>query len=506
VTPAADDNASLADQVAEFYADPLGFVLFAYPWGEVGTALEHFDGPDQWQRELLEEIGRDVLARQFDGVNSVEAIREAIASGHGIGKSVLVAWLVNWIMSTRPGAQGTVTANTVTQLETKTWAAIDKWTSLCITRHWFKVSTGAIRIVEGLFEGYGPRNWFCVAQTCREENSEAFAGQHAATSTSFYIFDEASAVPDKIFEVAEGGLTDGEPHIYAFGNPTRNSGKFYRVCFGAEQERWKHRSIDSRLARMTNKATIAEWLQDYGEDSDFFRVRVRGLPPGASELQFIDRNRVLEAQARNVETLADEPLVCGMDVSGGGSAWNVIRFRRGLDARSIPAKRINGEQGRDRNVLVGIAAEIMRDRTPGRQVAALFIDSAFGSPIFERLRSLGFNNVFEVSFGAKSGDPHQANMRAFMWFRLKDWLLRGAIPKDEAIGEPDRSHTISGQLCGPGYHINRQNKLVLESKSDMQKRGEASPDDADALALTFAAAVAPKPKVTIHEEEYSWQA
>jgi hypothetical protein len=46
--------------------------------------------------------------------------------------------------------------------------------------------------------------WFVSAQSCKEEDSEAFAGQHAADSTSFYIFDEASGVPDKIFEVAEG--------------------------------------------------------------------------------------------------------------------------------------------------------------------------------------------------------------------------------------------------------------------------------------------------------------
>jgi hypothetical protein len=109
---------------------------------------------------------------------------------------------------------------------------------------------------------------------------EAMHRQHAATSSSCYIFDEASAVPDAIWEVAEGGLTDGEPHIFAFGNPTRNSGKFYRITFGNES----HRSIDSRMAARSNKAQIAEWISDYGMDSDFVRVRVLGLPPAASEL------------------------------------------------------------------------------------------------------------------------------------------------------------------------------------------------------------------------------
>ena len=101
-------------------------------------------------------------------------------------------------MSTRPGAQGTVTANTHTQLETKTWAAIQKWLKLCLTGSWFICTTGR------LYHRHHKETWFCTPQTCKEENSEAFAGQHAATASSFYIFDEASAVPDKIFEVAEG--------------------------------------------------------------------------------------------------------------------------------------------------------------------------------------------------------------------------------------------------------------------------------------------------------------
>lgn len=468
-------NVELAEEIAQCYADPLRFVLLAYPWGEPGP-LAGAKGPDAWQREFLEDVGRKVRERGFDGIHAVKPVRMATASGHGIGKSTLVAWLVGWIMSTRPHCQGTITANTFTQLESKTWAQIRKWTQLSITSHWFLCGGDSMRHKES------PATWFCTAQTCREENSEGFAGQHAATSTSFYIFDEASAIPERIWEVAEGGLTDGEAMIFAFGNPTRSSGKFYRITFGSERERWNHRSIDSRSSALTNKAQIAEWIADHGEDSDFVRVRVRGLPPSASELQFIDATRVHEAQRRRVEVLEDEPLVAGFDVSGGGAAWNVIRFRRGLDARSIPPVRIPGERGRDRSVLIGIAAEVMRQEHNGHRVAAMFVDSAFGAPIVERLKLLGYDNVHEVSFGGQSPDHHQANMRAYMWQRMKDWLLKGAI---------DDLAQLEIGLTGPGYKINVSNKLVLESKQDMQKRGEASPDDADALALTFAQHVAP---------------
>jgi hypothetical protein len=477
--PNRNPEIELAEQIAEFYADPLGFVLFAYPWREPGGPLADYDGPDQWQAEVLEDIGREVRKRGFNGVDPVPAIRYAIASGHGIGKSTLVAWLVNWIMSTRPNAVGTVTANTFPQLTKTTWAGIQTWTKRSITAHWFYV-TG-----DRIYNTRAKESWYCSAQTCREENSEAFAGQHAAASTSFYIFDEASAIPDKIWEVAEGGLTDGSPMLFAFGNPTRNTGKFYEACFGRDRHRWLHRSIDSRTVARTNKAQISEWLQDHGEDSDFFRVRVKGEPPRASELQFISQGLVWEAQLKTVVPLPDEPLIAGVDVSGGGSAWNVCRFRRGLDGRNVPKPiRIPGEK--DRDTVIAALARVLAETDPAKRVTMMFIDSAFGAPIYERLRALGYKNVVEVSFGKESLDPHQLNMRAYMWNQAKEWLRRGAIDRTDEKFEID--------LTGPGYHINRQNKLVIESKAEMQKRGVPSPDDADAFVLTFAQPVSPVPR------------
>lgn len=481
--PAAvtDVDLQIAEEISSCYADPLRFTLLAYPWRADGTPLRDSPGPDEWQAEFLNDLGKEVTSRGFDGVNAVPAVRMAVASGHGIGKSTLVAWLVDWIMSTRPHAQGTVTANTFVQLQTKTWAAIQHWTNLCITSHWFRVTGN--RMSHRQF----PSSWYCSAQSSRPELSEGFAGQHAATSTSFYLFDEASAIDDKIYEVAEGGMTDGAPLIALFGNPTRNSGKFHKVCFGSDRPRWNHRSIDSRNVERTNKTQIAEWLNDYGESSDFCRVRVRGIPPNASELQYIDLGRVNGAQARSREALADEPLVAGCDVSAGGEAWNVVRFRRGLNAvpgPTVPAPiRLAGESG-TREVMIAKLAQVLSDRTPERRVAMLFVDSAFGAPIVERLQVLGFDNVVEVNFGeTRTPDVHMSNMRAYMWNQLKEWLTRGAIDRQDEKLEVD--------LTSPGYHLNRSNQLVLESKQEMQKRGVPPVDDADALALTFAQPVAP---------------
>lgn len=479
---AAEIDSELADFVAQFYDDPLGFVLAAYPWGEPGP-LEQFDGPDDWQREFLTWLGGEIKARKFDGQHAVEPIRAAVSSGHGIGKSTLQAWLVDWITSTRPYCRGTVTANTSTQLDTKTWAAILYWKKLSITAHWFEINSMRL-----YFRG-NRESWFVAPQSCKEENSEAFAGQHAANSTSFYIFDEDSAVPDKIHEVAQGGLTDGEPMWFLFGNPTRSSGAFHRACFGSDRHRWKVWTIDSRSSRFTNKAQIAEWVADYGEDSDFVRVRVRGLPPKASDLQFIGQDLVSAAQRAIPFTLPDEPLIAGLDMARGGGDECVIRFRRGLDAKTIAPIRISGEQSRDSMKLVTIAAGVLERDFGGQKVQALFVDATGGSvggPVADRLRQLGHRNVIDVQFGGECPDPKIANMRAFMWSRLRDWLVKG--------GAIDAAPDLEIDLTGPGFHHDKSDRLVLESKESMKKRGLDSPDDGDALALTFAQAVAPKPE------------
>ncbi len=469
---ARNAEAELHDAMSDFALDPLGFVQFAYAWPINGEP-----GPDPIQTRFLTALGTRVRANGFDGLAPVPPVRMGLSSGHGIGKSALGAWLVNWIMSTRRNCRGTVTANTNDQLEKKTWAAVREWTQRCITAHWFDINS------QIMYRKGHRATWFCAPASCDEHNSEAFAGQHAKGSTSFYLNDEDSAVPDKIHEVEEGGLTSGEDMIFLFGNPTRNEGAFHKAAFGSGRDNWDIQIVDSRESKFSNQGLIAEWARDYGEESDFFRVRVRGLPPNASELQFIGSDRIQGAQLRAVETLSDEPLIAGVDVSGGGSAWTVCRFRRGFDARSLKPIRITGQRSQDRNHVIAVLAEALSDTSAERQIAAMFVDSAFGSPIVERLHVLGHKHVHEVNFGGESPDEHDANMRAWMWRSTKDWLLKGAIARDDL--------RLAQDLAGPGFHLNTKQQLVLESKESLQKRGVASPDDGDALALTFAQKVNP---------------
>jgi hypothetical protein len=111
-------------------------------------------------------------------------------------------------------------------------------------------------------------------------------------------------------------------------------------------------------------------------------------------------------------------------------------------------------------------------------VTAMFIDSAFGAPVAVRLKQMGFQNVHEVNFGGPSSDVGAENARAAMWKAVKEWLPKGAIDQHD--------HRLAADLKGPGFHLNKKNKLVIEPKASMIGRGIASPDRADALALTFA--------------------
>lgn len=483
---AADLDALLAEDMGRFYADPLGFVLYAYDWDN-DPALQVVKlpdpwnlvygseyGPDAWACAFLDNIGDQVRANGFDGTKAVKAIREATSSGHGIGKSAITAWLVNWIMSTRPHCKGVVTANTADQLASKTWAEIAKWTKRCITGHWFDVTTGkgAMRIGHKQH----PESWRCDAQTCREENSESFAGLHAANSTPFYIFDEASAVPDVIWEVAEGGLTDGEPMWFVFGNPTRNTGRFFE-CFNKSRHRWNSRQIDSRSVQITNKAQIQEWVDDYGEDSDFVRVRVRGVFPRASSLQFIPRDLVDDAMGRRAEGVTSHKgrtAVVGVDVARFGGDQSVVRTRIGRDATMAP---LRFRELDTMQLAARVGAHIDYLRGLGLRVVVFVDGGGVGGGVVDRLRQMGYD-VVEVQFGAKPDDPRKyANKRAEMWGRTRDWLAIGCLERDEALAT---------DLTSVEYSFRPDDTILLESKESMKKRGLASPDDGDALALTFA--------------------
>jgi hypothetical protein len=473
-----DPKQTLIEHVATFALDPLGFVLFAFPWGEAGTELADATGPREWQYAVLADLGRRLC--EGHEIANLLPILMARASGHGVGKSTVAAWVILWGISTMPNTRVVVTANTDSQLRTKTWPEVTKWLRLMINRDWFKATATAVFSAETERE----RLWRADAIPWSEENTEAFAGLHNKGRRVILIFDEASAISDRIWEVSEGALTDEDTEIIwlAFGNPTRNTGRF-RECFGRFRHRWDHGHIDSRDVEGTNKAQLEQWVKDYGEDSDFVRVRVRGLFPHAGSMQFIS-SEVVEAAAgadREIPWIRDEPLIMGVDVARFGDDATIIRFRRGRDARRIPPIKLRGADTME------VAARIADERARF-QPGAIFIDGGgVGGVVVDRCRQIGLP-VTEVQFGGKadrtaSGQDRNivyANKRAEMWGSLREWLHNGAIDND-----PDLIADLTGVEYGYALRDGRD-AIQLERKEDMKRRGLASSDNGDALALTFA--------------------
>lgn len=454
--PEADAETMLIEDMAAFHDNPLGFVLYAFDWSAG-------EGPDEWQRQTLESVGQAVREGR-------DTIREAVSSGHGIGKSALVAWIILWAMSTRPHLAGVVTANTGRQLKDKTWRELAIWHKKAINAHWFAITATKFYQVDH------PDTWFVAATPWSKENAEAFAGLHA--KDVLMIFDEASAIPDIIWETAEGAMTTAGAMWLAFGNPTKNTGKF-RECFGRFRNRWITRSVDSRTAKMANPKQIQQWLEDYGEDSDFFKVRVRGVFPSAAFNQLIPLDVVEAAMARALApgSVDGAARIWGFDIARYGDDASVCFERQGRAAKlQFVTRKL------DLMTLANRMAHEWRTHNPD----AVFIDDGgVGGGVTDRLRELGFKPI-AVQFQAQARDAaNYANIRAQMWFEMAEWLKIASIPEDPRLRD---------DLISPEYAFDGQGRRILESKDDMKKRGFASPDLGDALALTFAVPVGrPRP-------------
>lgn len=446
----------LTTEIGSFFANPYGFVMFAYPWGVPGGILEGEAGPDEWQKKILQKIGNRVLENARAGV--ADAIREAIASGHGIGKSALVAWIIQWFMSTRAHAQVVVTANTETQLSTKTWREMAKWHKLLINKGWFEWTATQFKHVDH------PETWFASAIPWSETRPEAFAGTHERDV--LMIFDEASSIPDIIWDTAEGAMTTPGAMWFVFGNMTRAVGKFVD-CFERFKHRWHGEHIDSRTAKKANKKQIQEWIDDYGEDSDFVRVRVRGVKPRSGSKQFISHETVFACHQYRAVDFERFPKIMSVDVARSGDCESVMTNRQGRKVFSQKAWR-----ERDSMVLAGFIAEGLRFWRP----QLCFIEgNGLGGPIIDRLRQLGWGDVvIEVNPGIKLKETEEcANHRSLWWQSMKRAMEEGMeLPEDPEL---------DSQLTMVEYSYNDKMQLLLQKKEEMAY----SPDRADGVALTF---------------------
>lgn len=460
--------------------DLLAFVMAVFPWGQRGTPLAELRGPRAWQREDLEEMTAHVLA-------GGGLFRKATAAGRGIGKSAYVSWIVLWLLSTRLGSTVIVTANTEEQLKSKTFAEIGKWANLAINKHWFDVSVLSVRPAEwfgklvreqlSIDTGY----YYARGQLWSEENPDAFAGTHNPLGLAV-LFDEASGIPAPIFTVTTGFFTEQGPDRYwlTYSNARRNSGGFYDA-FHAPESPWRTRHLDARTVEGLDQTVFQGLIAQYGIDSDQVRVEVLGQFPKQGNRQFIGNELVHAAQAREVVEDKGAPLVMGVDIARYGDDKSVFRFRCGRDARSIAPIRYGN---RDNMFIANELAKVMEKYRPD----AVYIDAGSGTGVIDRVKELGFK-VHEVWFGSSSTSPEWMNKRTEMWADMRDWLGGGCI---------DRDPLLFGDLTAPEYKAagKAHDKTMLQSKEELKAMGYRSPDDGDALALTFAGHVSRKDTAT----------
>ena len=473
--PKRDPEIELTEMIGDMCNDPWQFVIDCFPWGEGELAGKK---PEQWQEDLLKRV-RDGL------VTVQDAILEAVASGHGVGKSACVSWLILWAISTFPDTRGVVTANTATQLMTKTWPELSKWHNLFIAKHWFEVTATSIFSTSPGHE----KTWRIDAIPWSINNTEAFAGLHNQGKRVIIIFDEASAIHDKIYEVTDGATTDKDTEIFwfAFGNPTRNTGRFH-AAFHKLKHRWTHNQVDSRAVTLSDKSKIKKWEEDYGVDSDWFKVRVKGEFPAVGDRQFISAALVDAARGKHLRTDQYDfaPVIISCDPAWTGGDEIVIYKRQGL-ASTMLGKYAKND---DDNAIAGYLAKFEDEH----QADGVFIDQGYGTGIYSAGKLMGRRWTL-VSFAAESQDAGYLNKRAEMWFLMKKWLQQGgAIPDDPVICE---------EIPGPEYTVRLDGKIVLESKQDMKDRGLTSPNRADALALTFAYPVRKKIRDAIPGQQAS---
>lgn len=460
--------------------DPEAFVLFAFPWGQENTPLEKFKGPRAWQRRVLRQI-RDHI-RENKGVlddSFYQALRKAIASGRGIGKSALVSWLILWMLTTKIGSSVVVSANTENQLRSVTWGELSKWAAMALNSHWWEISATKLVPAQWLTElverdlKKGTRYWAAEGKLWSEENPDGYAGVHNHDGM-MVIFDEASGIPDAIWPVAAGYFTEPILHRYwfAFSNPRRNSGAFYE-CFNSARKFWNHEQIDARNVEGTDKKVYQEIIDQHGPDSRQARVEVYGEFPLDGDDQFISPSQVDEAMRREPHNDDTAPIVIGVDPAGNGGDKAVIVVRKGHDIVSI--KRFTTK---DTMQLVGHVIDHIEEWKP---TLTVIDQGGLGFPILNRLNEQKYK-VRGVDFSWKSKYPKQyINKRAEMWGDMREWLKNAHLPDDRAL---------KTDLTAPVEEFDSAGAIQLESKKKMKARGAASPDSADAIAITFAFPVA----------------
>ena len=428
-----------------------------------------YDDPVKFVKEALGVVPEPWQARTMRQIQNNDRI--AVKSGHGVGKSALLAWVILWWLLTRFPSKVACTAPTSHQLDDVLWGEIAKW---------YRMLPDGLRVLltvtsDKVFLNAAPQESYAVARTARKEKPEAFQGFHS--SNMLFIVDEASGVDPIIFEVGEGAMSTAGAKTLLTGNPTRTSGYFYDV-FNKMKKWWVTSTVSCSESSQATDIYVQQMADKWGTESNVYAVRVLGEFPKDDDDAVIPRALLHSAVDRDIIIHPSEPVIWGLDVARFGSDKTALCIRKG---RSMPTP-IETWQGKDTMQVAGIIKgkydKVLRFDTE-RPIAIMVDSIGIGAGVVDRLREMGLPvrgvNVAESA----SVDTLYARLRDELWFRAKDYFEG----KDVTMCADD---DLIEELASVKFAYTSLGKLKAESKDEMKKRGLPSPDLADAFCLTLA--------------------
>ncbi len=428
---------------------------------------------DDWQIDTLNAFGR--------GERKI-----SIRACHGPGKTALAAWLVIYMLLFRYPQKTRVTAPTRGQLEGALVSEVFKWFNRLpdSIRSLYNPKANSIELISAPHE-----SWF-EAMTARAETPEAFAGVHS--DHVLLIADEASGVAEQIFKAGQGSMTKKEATTLLLGNPTRTSGYFYR-SHNQNKSKWFTVHVGAKDSSRVSDEFVREMADEWGEDSDEYRVRVLGDFPKQDLNTLIPVGLVEIARSLPYVPLPSAKELWGLDVARfGGDATALVRR-----SKLCVNPDIQQWQKRDLMYTANKVHALWKDTPSDQRPDEILVDDiGMGGGVVDRLQELGLPARGINVQSTESVDDRYKSLGAQLWFKCRDWLdtkMHG-LPKADCCGKPgieaclhDR---LAEELCIPRYGYTTGGRLVVESKDSMKKRGYKSPNLADSLMLTFASEIA----------------
>ena len=412
--------------------------------------------PDEWQVELLDAVAAPAIRRI------------SVRSGHGVGKSTAVALAAVWHVLMRVPSKTVVTAPTSSQLFDACFAEMKN-----VAKRLKPPFDNLLELKSDRIELKShPESTFISCRTSRAEQPEALAGVHSPSV--LLIADEASGIPSSVFEAASGSMSGHSATTILTGNPTRNTGFFYDT-HNRLRDDWYTMHVSCVDSPRVSEDFVEDMKRRYGEDSPAYHVRVLGNFPPSEEDTVIPVSLIEHAMANDIKVHEDTIAIWGLDVARQGGDASVLCKRQGPVIHPLTVWR-----NLDLMQLTGAVKAEYDAMPPSKRPAEIIVDSnGFGAGVLDRLRELGLPaRGLNVSERAMAKDTY-LNLRAEIWFKMKMYLegMDVSLPRDDAL---------YAELAAPRYHFTSAGKLQVESKDSMKKRGVASPDRADAVALSLA--------------------